>query len=185
MSSTRSRPRHLPDMTERHLRARSTNSPPARPPLARRRARRLRRDFVSAVGDRNVRRPETRDVRVHIYGPLEARCSRPTAWCWAASTKAPGRRRRAAIRGCRGRCGGSLASIRRSGASGLSAHDFAQALGRAKVILTRAQKVGGAPTVTSRFVQRLAALAGEEWNCRSSAASASSRLRARSTSRPR
>ena len=44
---------------------------------------------------------------------------------------------------------------------GLSAHDFAQALGAPEVILARAAKVAGAPTVTSRFVQRIAALAGE------------------------
>ena len=48
---------------------------------------------------------------------------------------------------------------------GLSAHDFAQALGAPEVILTRAAKLGGAPTVASRFVQRLAAVAGEaRWN---------------------
>ena len=48
---------------------------------------------------------------------------------------------------------------------GLSAHDFAQALGAREVILTRAAKLGGAPTVASRFVQRLAAVAGEtRWN---------------------
>ncbi len=47
---------------------------------------------------------------------------------------------------------------------GLSAHDFAQALGANEVILSRAAKVSGAPTVTSRFVQRIAALAGERWN---------------------
>ena len=34
-----------------------------------------------------------------------------------------------------------------------------------EVILARAAKVAGAPTVTSRFVQRIAALAGEaRWN---------------------
>src|SRR4029077_7025131 len=37
---------------------------------------------------------------------------------------------------------------------GLSAHDFAQLLGMPEVILTRAGKLGGAPTVASRFVQR-------------------------------
>ena len=48
---------------------------------------------------------------------------------------------------------------------GLSAHDFAQALGAKEIVLTRAAKVGGAPTVASRFVQRLAAVAGEQrWN---------------------
>src|SRR3954464_15262627 len=44
---------------------------------------------------------------------------------------------------------------------GLSAHDFAQLLGTAQVILARAGKLAGAPTVASRFTQRLAAVAGE------------------------
>jgi ATP-dependent helicase/nuclease subunit B len=47
---------------------------------------------------------------------------------------------------------------------GLSAHDFAQLLGMPEVFLTRAGKLGGAPTVASRFVQRLAAVAGEAWS---------------------
>jgi ATP-dependent helicase/nuclease subunit B len=47
---------------------------------------------------------------------------------------------------------------------GLSAHDFTQLLGMPEVILTRAAKLGGAPTVASRFTQRLAAVAGEaQW----------------------
>ncbi|MEJ0073896.1 MAG: double-strand break repair protein AddB [Alphaproteobacteria bacterium] len=46
---------------------------------------------------------------------------------------------------------------------GLSAHDFAQLLGMPEVFLTRATKVRGAPTVASRFMQRLAAVAGEAW----------------------
>ena len=48
---------------------------------------------------------------------------------------------------------------------GLSAHDFAQGLGAPEVLLTRAAKQAGAPTVRSRFLQRLAAVAGtERWN---------------------
>ena len=46
---------------------------------------------------------------------------------------------------------------------GLSAHDFAQLLGMPEVFLTRAAKLGGAPTVASRFTQRLAAVAGDAW----------------------
>jgi len=47
----------------------------------------------------------------------------------------------------------------------LSAHDFAQALGAHEVILAYPTKLAGTPTVTSRFVQRLAAVAGDEhWN---------------------
>jgi ATP-dependent helicase/nuclease subunit B len=45
---------------------------------------------------------------------------------------------------------------------GLSAHDFAQMLGAREVILTRAAKIAGAPTSPSRFVQRLAAVAGAQ-----------------------
>ncbi|MGA7613170.1 MAG: double-strand break repair protein AddB, partial [Xanthobacteraceae bacterium] len=45
---------------------------------------------------------------------------------------------------------------------GLSAHDFAQLLGARTVVLARATKLGGAPTVASRFLQRIAAVAGEE-----------------------
>jgi ATP-dependent helicase/nuclease subunit B len=46
---------------------------------------------------------------------------------------------------------------------GLAAHDFAQGLGAPEVILTRAAKVAGAPTIRSRFTQRIAALAGPQW----------------------
>jgi ATP-dependent helicase/nuclease subunit B len=45
---------------------------------------------------------------------------------------------------------------------GLTAHDFAQLLGAPEVILSYSAKIAGAPTVTSRFIQRLAAIAGKE-----------------------
>ena len=55
---------------------------------------------------------------------------------------------------------------------------------RAEVILTRAAKLGGAPTVASRFVQRLAAVAGDEhWNAARAARREVSRLGARARSR--
>lgn len=43
---------------------------------------------------------------------------------------------------------------------GLGAHDFAEALGGRDVLLTRAEKSGGAPAVPTRFLTRLLALAG-------------------------
>jgi ATP-dependent helicase/nuclease subunit B len=43
---------------------------------------------------------------------------------------------------------------------GQSAHDFWMGLGAPTVVLTRAAKRAGAPTVASRFLQRMAALAG-------------------------
>ena len=47
---------------------------------------------------------------------------------------------------------------------GLSAHDFAQLVNAREVVLSRAAKIGGAPAMPSRFIQRLAALTGERWN---------------------
>ena len=41
---------------------------------------------------------------------------------------------------------------------GLSAHDFAQALGAPTVYLSRAVKADGVPTVPSRWLQRLNAI---------------------------
>ncbi|MGH6839420.1 MAG: double-strand break repair protein AddB [Methylocella sp.] len=46
---------------------------------------------------------------------------------------------------------------------GQTAHDFAHAMGKGKVILSRARKRDGAPVVASRFLQRFAALGGEAW----------------------
>ncbi|SFN90607.1 ATP-dependent helicase/nuclease subunit B [Cohaesibacter marisflavi] len=45
---------------------------------------------------------------------------------------------------------------------GLAAHDFAQAMGRSEVVLIRALKTGGEPTVPSRWLQRLEAVAGSD-----------------------
>ena len=44
---------------------------------------------------------------------------------------------------------------------GQTAHDFVAALGAREAILSRAKKRGGAPTVASRFLQRMGAVAGE------------------------
>jgi ATP-dependent helicase/nuclease subunit B len=50
---------------------------------------------------------------------------------------------------------------------GQTAHDFVIAMGHARVVLSRAVKRDGTPTVASRFVQRLAAVAGKEYDaCR-------------------
>jgi ATP-dependent helicase/nuclease subunit B len=50
---------------------------------------------------------------------------------------------------------------------GQTAHDFVQAMCNPKVILSRARKRDGAPTVASRFLQRMEALGGEAFEaCR-------------------
>ncbi|TYC49524.1 double-strand break repair protein AddB [Rhodobacterales bacterium] len=44
---------------------------------------------------------------------------------------------------------------------GAAAHDFAQGLGAGRVLLSRAARADGAPTVASRWLQRLTTLAGD------------------------
>ncbi len=117
--------------------------------------------FAAAIGDRVVRRPEAQDARVHIYGPLEARLQQIdrvvlgglNEGTWPPETRSDPWLSRPMRR--------DLGLDPPERLIGLRAHDFAQALGAREVILTRATKLAGAPTVTSRFVQRLAALAGE------------------------
>jgi ATP-dependent helicase/nuclease subunit B len=117
--------------------------------------------FQTAIGDRVVRRPEIRDVRVRIFGPLEARLQSIdrvvlgglNEASWPPETRSDPWLSRPMRRDL-----GLDPPERRIG---LSAHDFAQALGAPEIVLSRAAKVGGAPTVTSRFVQRIGALAGK------------------------
>ncbi|HVZ51680.1 MAG TPA: double-strand break repair protein AddB, partial [Pseudolabrys sp.] len=118
--------------------------------------------FQASIGDRVVRRPETRDVRAHIYGPLEARLQQVdrivlgglNEGTWPGETRSDPWLSRPMRR--------ELGLDPPERRIGLSAHDFAQALGAPEVVLTRAAKLAGAPTVTSRFVQRIAALAGKD-----------------------
>ncbi len=115
--------------------------------------------FYAIIADRVVRGPQ-KNVRVRIFGPLEARLQSVDRMVlgglvegvWPPEARADpwlSRPMRHAL-------ALDLPELR----IGLSAHDFAQALGHREVILTRASKLAGAPTVASRFVQRLAAVAG-------------------------
>jgi ATP-dependent helicase/nuclease subunit B len=119
--------------------------------------------FRIAVADRVVRRPELPGVRVRIYGPLEARLqnlSRVVLGGLVEGVWPPEARSDPWLnRPMRQQLGLDLPERR----IGLSAHDFVQALGAKDVILTRSAKLAGAPTVASRFVQRLAAVAGARW----------------------
>lgn len=116
--------------------------------------------FHAALAERIVRRPE-KDVRVRIFGPLEARLQtvdRMVLGGLVEGTWPPETRSDPWLnRPMRQALGLDLPERR----IGLSAHDFAQALGAREIVLTRAAKLAGAPTVASRFVQRLAAVSGE------------------------
>jgi ATP-dependent helicase/nuclease subunit B len=117
--------------------------------------------FEAAFGDRVVRRPETRDVRVSILGRLEARLlsfDRVALGGLNEDSWPPEQRNDPWLSRPMRRDLGLDPPERYIS---LAAHDFAQRLGAPEVILSRAAKVGGAPTVASRFVQRLAAVAGE------------------------
>jgi ATP-dependent helicase/nuclease subunit B len=116
--------------------------------------------FHAAIADRTVRRPE-QHARVRIYGLLEARLvtiDRLVLGGLVEGVWPPEARGDPWLnRPMRHALGLDLPERR----IGLSAHDFAQSLGAKDVILTRAARQGGAPTVASRFTQRLAAVAGE------------------------
>ncbi|HZP75810.1 MAG TPA: double-strand break repair protein AddB [Pseudolabrys sp.] len=117
--------------------------------------------FRSIIADRVVRRPEAHDVRIRIFGPLESRLQsvdRVVLGGMIEGTWPPETRTDPWLsRPMRHQLGLDLPERR----IGLSAHDFAQALGAPEIVISRAAKIGGAPTVPSRFVQRLAAVAGE------------------------
>src|SRR5204863_2603345 len=121
--------------------------------------------FRTAICDRVVRRPPLPGVRLHIYGPLEARLQSADRMVLGALIEGTWPPEIASdpwlSRPMRNALGLDLPERRIS----LSAHDFAQALGAPEVVLAYPARLAGAPTVPSRFVQRLAAVAGEdEWN---------------------
>jgi ATP-dependent helicase/nuclease subunit B len=126
--------------------------------------------FQAAFADRMVRRAEGPDVRLKIYGPLEARLTQSDRVIVGGLVEGvwpPAPRIDPWLsRPMRHELGLDLPERR----IGLSAHDFAQLLGADEVILSHSAKVGGAPAVASRFLHRLQAVAGEErWNAASSA----------------
>ena len=118
--------------------------------------------FRTAICDRVVRRPPLSGVRLHIYGPLEARLQSADRMVLGALIEGTWPPEIASdpwlSRPMRHALGLDLPERRIS----LSAHDFAQALGASEVILAYPAKLAGTPSVPSRFVQRLAAVAGEQ-----------------------
>jgi ATP-dependent helicase/nuclease subunit B len=117
--------------------------------------------LLVAIGDRVVRLRVGDDSRVCIYGPLEARLThfdRVVLGGLVEGTWPPDARTDPWLsRPMRHQLGLDLPERR----IGLSAHDFAQMLGAPEVVLTRAAKLAGAPTVASRFLQRLRAVLGD------------------------
>jgi len=117
--------------------------------------------LVAAMDDVRVTPPPTADPRIHIWGTLEARLQSVDLMIlagldegvWPAAIRTDpwlSRTMRAKI--------GLEAPERRIG---LAAHDFIQAMSSPRVIVTRSERRAGAPTVPSRWLQRLGAVAGK------------------------
>ncbi|HSP24800.1 MAG TPA: double-strand break repair protein AddB, partial [Saliniramus sp.] len=120
--------------------------------------------FFGALAQSRVVKPNSRAVhrRIKVLGPLEARLLHIDRvvlggldeGVWPPKTQTDAflnRPMRAGI--------GLLPPERRIGQT---AHDFVQAAGAREVVVTRARKRNGAPTVASRFLQRLKAFVGED-----------------------
>jgi ATP-dependent helicase/nuclease subunit B len=130
------------------------------------------------IGDVVIRTPARRS-RVIITGPLEARLMRAdrlvllglNEGTWPAAIDTGPWLSRPMRRGL----GFAPPEIR----IGLSAHDFAEALGTDDVVMIRAARSGGAPTVPTRFLQRLVQLIGPAAEARLLAAGARHLDRAR------
>jgi ATP-dependent helicase/nuclease subunit B len=120
--------------------------------------------FRTIVAEKFVRRPDRPGVRVRIYGLLEARLQSIdravlgglVEGVWPPETRSDPW----LSRPMRRKLGLDLPERRIS----LNAHDFTQMLGANEVVLAYPAKLSGAPTVPSRFLQRLAAVAGrQQW----------------------
>jgi ATP-dependent helicase/nuclease subunit B len=140
--------------------------------------------FDVLAGGAAVRPAGMRPGRVEIWGPLEARLQAADLVVLAGLNEATWpqvvgvdpwltRPMRSAL--------GLEAPERRVG---LSAHDVEMALGAPRVLLTRSARAGGAPTVASRFLQRLKAVAGEAGRAAMAAEGARHLARARRLDRP-
>ena len=142
----------------RRARRRPTSSPScgeAAADLAAFPAGAIRRCCEALIGGAVVRPRYGRHPRLAIWGRSKRGCSRPTWWSSAASTRAPGRRSRRPTPGSAGRCGATSACRRRSGASASPRMISPRPAARPQVVLTRALRVEGTPTVPSRWLLRL------------------------------
>jgi ATP-dependent helicase/nuclease subunit B len=116
--------------------------------------------FKAVLAQRRVRRPYGGHPRLAIWGPLEARLQHAdltilgglNEGTWPPEVETDPWMSRP----MRQRFGLPQPERR----IGLAAHDFAQAMGAPRVVLTRATRVEGAPTVPSRWLLRLDALLG-------------------------
>ncbi len=123
--------------------------------------------FETMIADTPVRPAEPADARLRIFGLLEARLldfdTIMVAGLDEGSWPPKPRTDPFLNRSMRASLGMSPPERR----IGQTAHDLSQLLGAREVVIVRTIKRDGAPTVPSRFIQRMAALAGTElWTSR-------------------
>ncbi len=117
--------------------------------------------FAALIAGVSVRKRLPGDPRIAIFGPMEARLQRPDLVILAGLNEGtwPQRTRNDPWLNRPMKSGIGLDPPERR--IGSAAHDFCQGMGARKVILSRAQRVEGAPAVASRWLQRLTTLLGE------------------------
>lgn len=118
--------------------------------------------FEALAGDAAVRGPVPTDDRLFIWGPLEARLQSVdrlviaglNEGTWPAAVEVGPWMSRPML--------GTFGLEPPERRIGLAAHDVAQAMGAGDVVMSRAKRVSGTPTVASRWLQRLLAVSGAD-----------------------
>jgi len=116
--------------------------------------------FDALLGDAPVNRRTATGARLFIFGPLEARLlsfdlmvlAGLDEGLWPITTRSDPWLSRPMRR--------DMALEAPERRIGLAAHDFAQGAAAPRVLLARAERSGGTPTVPSRWLQRLATVVG-------------------------
>ncbi len=118
--------------------------------------------FDALMGDRVVRPNADTHPRLAIWGPLEARLQSVDRVVLGGLNEgtwpSTGNNDPFLSRPMKGQLNLELPERR----IGLAAHDFQMAMGTREVVLTRAERVEHAPTVASRWLQRLTTICGDD-----------------------
>ena len=114
--------------------------------------------YRSLLAGRVARPRRPAHPRLSIWGPLEARLQQPDVVILGSLNEGVWPRPQEASPWLSRPMAAKLGLPAPERRIGLSAHDFAQALAAPTVYLSRAMKVDGVPTVSSRWLQRLNAL---------------------------
>jgi ATP-dependent helicase/nuclease subunit B len=114
--------------------------------------------YRSLLAGRGARPRRPAHPRLFIWGPLEARLQQPDVVILGSLNEGVWPRPQEASPWLSRPMAAELGLPAPERRIGLSAHDFAQALAAPTVYLSRAVKVDGVPTVSSRWLQRLNAL---------------------------